>query len=132
MARISLLPTAVTQKQQYTGQTLLTDCITLQNALRQCTSTCSAPGAPTQRSDIPIVNPSRKPWSQGSFLLNFSLFQMLLAPLLGQKALNCAATIFSNSAKLLRDPWGHNQALKCLNLKLSGPKETREQNQLIK
>ena len=40
--------------------------------------------------------------------------------------------MFSNSAKLLKGPWGHNQALKYVNLKLSGPKRTSEQNQPTK
>ena len=56
---------------------------------------------------------------------------MFSAPLLGQSALRYVAPMFSNSAKLLKGPWKRNQALKYLNLKLSGPKETSEQNQPI-
>ena len=61
----------------------------------------------------------------------FSFFQVLSAALLGCSALNCAAPMFSNSDKLLKGPWGHNQALKRLKLKLSSPKEISEQNQPI-
>ena len=91
----------MTQKWQNTGQTLFTACATLQDALRQFTSTSSAPGSPSQRIDIPTANLRRKPWAQGNLLPTFSFFQLLVAPLLGQCALKYAATMFSNSAKLL-------------------------------
>ena len=67
----------------------------------------------------------------GNFSTSYSFFQLFLAPLLGQYGLNCVASMFSNSFKLLKGPWGYKKALQYLNPKLLGRKETIEKNQPI-
>ena len=79
---------------------------------------------------------SKKPYSHsqskekilgtGKLCNIFFLFQLFFAHLLGQYGLNCVAPMYSNCSKLLKGPWGHNQELKYLKPKLSGPKETFE------
>ena len=66
---------------------------------------------PVKEAIFPQPIQGENPRHMDIFYYFFPFFQLLFAPLLGQCALNCAAPMFSNSAKLLSGIWGHNQAL---------------------
>ena len=56
------------------------------------------------RERVSYSQSKQKTLDTGKFSTIFSFFQLIFAPLLGQYTLNCAAPMFFNSVKLLRDP----------------------------